>query len=193
MMMLSHHRASFHKHKIAKPHPQGVEWFTVQYLDRQKRPVLHAKADGSVYEKMHIFKDRALNASDTQRPQKVWVEGTERIQPVDAQQVGFLYSPNGAKQLTPMQAMQAMRWQPIESSNNVHHSIATESRDFSKKRLSRSKRSVSLSIFASALDVDRHQYGHGRPDHRNEEEERVSDVASGVRNEPNDKRADKRA
>ena len=51
---------------------------------------------------------------------------------------------------------------------------------------SRSESSVALSVLASALDVDRHEDGDRGPDHDDEEEKRISDVASRVRDKPYD-------
>ena len=68
-------RSAYHTHG-----PQKVqhEWVTVRFLDRQDRVIRHTKADGSVWDRIHVYKRHDLNASEVERPQTIWVEGSEQ-------------------------------------------------------------------------------------------------------------------
>ncbi|KAI0697198.1 hypothetical protein C8T65DRAFT_27150 [Cerioporus squamosus] len=63
----------YHRHD---ENGKSGEWLTVAYRDGQGRVIRHEKADGSVWDRVHVYKDRELNASDGERPEKIWV-GTE--------------------------------------------------------------------------------------------------------------------
>ena len=52
--------------------------------------------------------------------------------------------------------------------------------------LSHPESGIPLSVLSPAIDVNSHEDGNGRPDHKYKEEERVSDVASSIRDEADD-------
>jgi hypothetical protein len=52
---------------------------------------------------------------------------------------------------------------------------------------------IILGILPTLIGVDIHEYWQGRPDHEHEEKERKADVACGIRNQANHKRADEGA
>ena len=50
-----------------------------------------------------------------------------------------------------------------------------------------------LGVNPAVVDVDAQKHGHGEPDHDDEEEKSIADVASAVSNEADDKQANERA
>ena len=47
---------------------------TVAYRDREGRLMRYEKADGSVWDRVHVYRDAELNKSDGERPERIWVE-----------------------------------------------------------------------------------------------------------------------
>ena len=52
---------------------------------------------------------------------------------------------------------------------------------------------VRLRVNPALVDVDAQKHGHGEPDHDDEEEKSIADVAGAVGDETDDERADERA
>ena len=52
---------------------------------------------------------------------------------------------------------------------------------------------IRLRVNPALVDVDAQEHGHGGPDHHDEEEKSITNVAGAVGDETDDERADKRA
>ncbi|PIL34544.1 hypothetical protein GSI_03322 [Ganoderma sinense ZZ0214-1] len=60
---------SYHTHGGAAP-----EWVTARVYDRDHHVICHQKADGSLWNCIHIFRNPMLNASQAERPVRFWAE-----------------------------------------------------------------------------------------------------------------------
>ena len=61
----------FHNHNKGGT---GSQWITVQYTDDQGRVLYHQKADGTVWDRIHIWDNPAINEDPAEKPVKIWAK-----------------------------------------------------------------------------------------------------------------------
>jgi hypothetical protein len=65
-LILAKHSGGFHDHGEEEP------WITVEYTDSQGRVLLHKKADGNTWDRIHLYRDIAVNYLPHERPVSIW-------------------------------------------------------------------------------------------------------------------------
>jgi hypothetical protein len=48
------------------------EWITVQYKDAQGRVLYHQKQDGTIWDRVHVYDNPAINQTPAEKPIKIW-------------------------------------------------------------------------------------------------------------------------
>ncbi|KAF8335636.1 hypothetical protein F5887DRAFT_1079043 [Amanita rubescens] len=52
----------------------GPQWLTIQYTDSQGRIVYHQKEDGSIWNRIHVFDNPAINQTPAEKPVRIWAQ-----------------------------------------------------------------------------------------------------------------------
>lgn len=61
----------FHNHAVRG---YGQKWITIQYKDDQGRVLYHRKQDGTVWDRIHIYDDFAINQTPAEMPVMIWAK-----------------------------------------------------------------------------------------------------------------------
>ncbi|KAF8814549.1 hypothetical protein BYT27DRAFT_7334393 [Phlegmacium glaucopus] len=61
----------FHNHT---PGGAGPRWITVKYTDAEGKVLYHQKADGKVWDRIHIWDDATKNKDPAEKPVKIWAQ-----------------------------------------------------------------------------------------------------------------------
>ncbi|THH14227.1 hypothetical protein EW146_g6080 [Bondarzewia mesenterica] len=56
---------AFHNHN---PGCGGVQWITVRYKNAQGKTLYHKKADGTIWDRVHVYQDLSINYQPTEKP-----------------------------------------------------------------------------------------------------------------------------
>ncbi len=64
---------AFHDH-VPGGGPDGAKWITIQYFDDDGNILYHKKKDGTEWDRLHVFKDKALNETESEVPVEIYTK-----------------------------------------------------------------------------------------------------------------------
>lgn len=69
-------RGGFHNHENKKIRGMGpsLKWITIEYTDDEGKVLFHTKKDGSVWDRIHVYENPAINLLPEHIPVSIWAQ-----------------------------------------------------------------------------------------------------------------------